>query len=148
MAAFPAPPTASASPAAEAWALVEQLVHDARGRMFAVARDLELSPPQIWALRHLEPGAPTAMGELASLLRCDSSNVTGIVDRLEARGLVERRPASHDRRVKHLVLTEDGVDLRTRLRCALAEGPNPFDVLDADDAATLRDILRKAAGFA
>ena len=37
--------------------------------------------------------------------QCDNSNVTGIADRLEAAGLVERRPAEHDRRVKTLVLT-------------------------------------------
>ena len=40
------------------------------------------------------------MSALAHALHCDNSNVTGIVDRLEAAGLVERRAAEHDRRVK------------------------------------------------
>ena len=52
------------------------------------------------------------MSALAAALQCDNSNVTGIVDRLEAQGLVERRPAAHDRRVKTLVVTTEGVELR------------------------------------
>ena len=51
------------------------------------------------------------MGELAEHLYCDASNVTGIVDRLEGRGLVERKPDPNDRRVKRLVLTPQGQTL-------------------------------------
>ena len=57
------------------------------------------------------------MHEIASLLACDSSNVTGIVDRLEARGLVTRRTAERDRRVKHIVPTPAGS------RCAMPSAP-------------------------
>ena len=52
------------------------------------------------------------MSALAGPLMCDNSNVTGIVDRLEALGLVERRPAERDRRVKAVALTEQGIALR------------------------------------
>jgi DNA-binding MarR family transcriptional regulator len=48
------------------------------------------------------------MRQLAARLRCDASHVTGIVDGLERRGLVERWPAPDDRRVKHLMPTEEG----------------------------------------
>ena len=48
------------------------------------------------------------MSGLAELLFCDASNVTGIADRLEARGLIERRSAGGDRRVKVLALTSAG----------------------------------------
>ena len=44
------------------------------------------------------------MSSLAELLVCDASNITGIADRLEARGLVERRSVGADRRVKTLAL--------------------------------------------
>ena len=63
---------------------------------------------QAMALTSLEPGEPIPMSALAGLLMCDNSNVTGIVDRLEALGLVERQPAERDRRVKAVALTEQG----------------------------------------
>ena len=48
------------------------------------------------------------MRKLAQKLKCEPSNVTGIVDRLEARGLVERRPDPADRRVKVAAATDEG----------------------------------------
>ena len=51
------------------------------------------------ALGHLDADEPLPMSALAGALQCDNSNVTGIVDRLEAAGLAERRPAERDRRV-------------------------------------------------
>ena len=54
------------------------------------------------------------MGELANAMHCDNSNITGIVDRLEEKGLVERRPADHDRRVKLIAPTPEGASLRER----------------------------------
>jgi DNA-binding MarR family transcriptional regulator len=85
------------------------------------------------------------MSELAGALRCDASNVTGIVDRLEDRGLVERRPAEHDRRVKHLLLTERGRELRDQVAERLDTAPAGFEVLDADEQRRLRDLLRKVS---
>ena len=86
--------TRRSSPAAEAWALMFELIHLSKRRFMAIASEFELSPPQVMALRQLDPDEPKPMSELALALRCDNSNVTGIVDRLEDRGLVERRPAA------------------------------------------------------
>ena len=69
--------------------------------------ELDLTPTQAHLVRELAPG-PRPMGELAERLACDASNVTGLADRLEARGLLERRPSPGDRRVKVLALTEEG----------------------------------------
>ena len=69
---------------------------------------LGLSPPQAHALRSLAGGDPLSQRELAAALHCDASNVTGIVDRLEARGLVERQVSQQDRRVKTLLVTAEG----------------------------------------
>ena len=63
------------------------------------------------------------MGEIAELLRCDPSNVTGIADALEARGLARRRPSDADRRVKALELTAKGEKLRQRAMGELSEPP-------------------------
>src|SRR3954464_8804500 len=90
------------SPAGEAWALMHELFHASRRRFLAVASEFELSPPQGRALGVLDPERPVPMSELAEALHCDNSNVTGIVDRLEDRGLVERRSdAQHRGGVEH-----------------------------------------------
>src|SRR5438067_2182614 len=105
---------ATSSPAAEAWALMQRLFAPQRKRFMALAAEYELSPPQLGALKALHPDHPVAMSELAEILGCDNSNVTGIIDRLEYRGLVERRPAEHDRRVKQLAVGLAGVELGER----------------------------------
>jgi DNA-binding MarR family transcriptional regulator len=142
-----APSTATrrrASPAGEAWALMHELVHASRRRFLAVASEFELSPPQVRALGVLDPERPVPMSELAEALHCDNSNVTGIVDRLEDRGLVERRSASHDRRVKMLAVTGRGAEVRARLAERLDEAPEPLARLSPEDQRTLRDIMRRA----
>src|SRR6266540_4384863 len=93
-----------------------------------------------------DPDAPKPMSELALALRCDNSNVTGIVDRLEDRGLVERRAAAHDRRVKMLTITERGAEVRARLGARLDEPPEPLARLSLEDQRTLRDVMRRALG--
>jgi DNA-binding MarR family transcriptional regulator len=135
---------ATSSPAAEAWALMQRLFGPQRKRFIALAAEYELSPPQLGALKALNPERPVAMSELAGILGCDNSNVTGIVDRLEYRGLVERRPAEHDRRVKLLALTDEGRELRESLGDRLHAAPDELDRLSAADQRALRDILLRA----
>jgi MarR family transcriptional regulator, organic hydroperoxide resistance regulator len=90
------------------------LVDQLRGRIATVAAELGLTPQQAMLLRHL--GQPRTMSDVAVALACDRSNVTGLVDRLAARGLVERVTDANDRRIKYLVLTEQGRAFRTRLQ--------------------------------
>ena len=133
------------SPAAEAWSLMHELLAAyGRRRVMAVASELELTPPQVMALKMLEPGRPVPMRELARALHCDNSNVTGIADRLEDRVLVERRGADNDRRVKLLCLTPDGEELRERLAQMLSRPPEPLARLAPADQRALRDIMRRA----
>ena len=136
--------TATSSPAAEAWALMQRLFGPQRKRFMSLAAEYELSPPQLGALKALRPDHPVAMSELATILGCDNSNVTGIVDRLEYRGLVERRPADHDRRVKLLALTDEGKALRASLGDRLHAPPDELARLSADDQRALRDLLQRA----
>ena len=67
----------------DTWELLMDLVMAERARMPTIAAEFRLSPPQVHALRLLEPEQPLPMGRLACALGCDASNVTGIVDRLE-----------------------------------------------------------------
>jgi DNA-binding MarR family transcriptional regulator len=133
------------SPAAEAWSLMYELLGAyGRRRVMAVASELEHLQRHDLRWRQLEPGRPVPMRELARALHCDNSNVTGIADRLEDRGLVERRGADHDRRVKLLCLTPEGEDLRERLRELLSRPPEPLARLTPADQRALRDIMRRA----
>lgn len=127
----------------EAWSLLQRVVFSQRPRWIAAIREHDLVPPHWIALQTLDE--PTPMGELAKQLACDSSNVTWITDRLEERGLVERQPAEHDRRVKLLVLTQKGRALRAELEERLSEPPPPIAALSNSEQRTLRDLLGRVA---
>ena len=130
---------------AEAWRLIRELMIASRPHYMAALQDVGLSPVQGMALLHLPPGAALTMSALALALKCDNSNVTGIVDRLEAAGLVERRPAPHDRRVKSVALTGHGARLREEADRRMAVPPPPFARLGEADARALRAILERLA---
>ena len=83
------------------------------------------------------------MNEVADKLHCDPSNVTGIVDRLERRGLVTRRQLETDRRVKQLVLTPEGRRTKRTVESMLASSPGLGGLADADRLA-LRDLLNRS----
>jgi DNA-binding MarR family transcriptional regulator len=132
------------SPADEAWDILRGLFGAERRRFLAAASELDLHPAQAGALLQMQPGTAMPMHELATVLACDNSNVTGIVDRLEARGLVTRRPYAPDRRVKHVVLTLAGADLRELVRARMATVPEAIRGLSVADQRLLRDVLRRA----
>ena len=129
----------------EAWTLLRELAMAQRGVVMGIAAELGLSPPQLFTLQALKGGEPVPMSDLAGVLRCDASNVTGLVDRLAARGLVERRPAAHDRRIRHLFLTDEGRQLRAAVGERLGRPPAGFDALSEAEARQLRDLLAKVA---
>jgi DNA-binding MarR family transcriptional regulator len=130
-------------PGSQAWSLMHWLMVTNKHRMFAMAQEFDLAPQQMIALRMLGSG-PRKMSELAQSLFCDNSNVTGIVDRLEERGLVRREAAEGDRRVKLLVLTKEGEGMRVEITKRMAEPPPPIAALSERDQRQLRDILKRA----
>jgi DNA-binding MarR family transcriptional regulator len=136
--------TGRTDPASRAWSLIHWLMITNKHRFMAINQEFDLAPQQAIALRILG-GGPRKMGELAKFLACDSSNVTGITDRLEQRGLVRRTSAEHDRRVKLLVLTEEGERMRTAITERLAEPPPAISGLSDKDQRALLQILTKAA---
>jgi len=141
MATMTSPPK---SPAHEAQRFFFEIGMAQRQRAGAALAELGLSFSQAHALRILDPDTPKPMSALAERLFCDASNVTGIADRLENRGLIERRSSEGDRRVKALVLTRAGVELRDRVHEIMSEPPPAIAALSAADQRTLRDILRRA----
>ena len=83
------------------------------------------------------------MGQLAETLACDASNVTGLVDRLESRGLVRRRPSPADRRVKVLVLTPMGLELRALLLERMTTPPAALTRLSQREQRALVRLLAR-----
>jgi MarR family transcriptional regulator, organic hydroperoxide resistance regulator len=130
--------------ARDAWRLLTELGYLQRARVASVAAHVGLSPVQCHVLRLLDPDEPLPMSRVADALACDASNVTGIVDRLEGRGLVMRRTALHDRRLKFLALTPRGMALRTEIMERLLEPPPALAGLDAEDLQSLCAILARA----
>lgn len=121
-----------------------ELMFRQRALFVAAMAELELTTVQGIVLRRLDPDRPTPMNELAEALACDASNVTGLVDRLEARGFVERRAAPGDRRVRTLVLTPEGTEARRRVMERMSRPPEGIARLSVGDQRALRDILRRA----
>jgi DNA-binding MarR family transcriptional regulator len=127
--------------AGEAWHSLVRLVYPPP--FLAIARELGLRPAAFGALRAL--GEPKTMSEIATILHCDNSNVTGIVDGLEERGLATRTPSAQDRRVKLIALTAEGRRIRDRLVKEIEKPPAWLAGLSLADQRTLRDLLARAA---
>ena len=125
----------------EAWHLLVRLFFTQRSSLPPLAADLDLSPAQCHVLHLIEPGRPLPMGRLAGMLGCHASNVTGLVDRLEARGVVQRRPSADDRRVKVLDLTPEGSRLRAQVLRRMTTGARPLSRLTLRQQRTLVKIL-------
>src|SRR3954467_13545843 len=84
------------------WPLLIEFALSQRGWWTEVCGTLDLTPTQGLVMRLLDPRPPIAMNALADAMVCDASNVTGVVDKLEARGLIARQTTENDRRVKML----------------------------------------------
>ena len=112
-----------------------------REKTLGVAAELGLTPGHVKCLFALDPEAPCSMGELAEAQGCDPSSATWLVDRLEERGLVERRPHPRDRRVKSVVLTSAGETTKKSLIDRLGEPPADLRALDRAALEKLRDAL-------
>jgi DNA-binding MarR family transcriptional regulator len=86
---------------------------------------------------------PASMSTLATTLTCDASNMTGIVDRLEKRGLVRREPSASDRRVKNVVLTTEGERVIDVIRGKMHHTLAGLDRLDEQEQDTLYALLER-----
>ncbi|MFE4678033.1 MarR family winged helix-turn-helix transcriptional regulator [Streptomyces sp. NPDC056723] len=110
---------------------------------FTVAAASEnLTASQGKALTVLRRG-PAAMRSLADALTCDASNMTGIIDRLEKRGLVRREPSTSDRRVKNVVLTTEGERVADAIRVKMRTTQEGLDGLGDDDRVALYALLER-----
>jgi DNA-binding MarR family transcriptional regulator len=128
----------------EAWEFLVRLFPGFRSNLLAAWSELELTPAQGRVLQYLDPQRPVPMAELATMHACDASNITALVDKLEARGLIARHPDPKDRRVKMIAVTEAGAALRARMLDRITQPPPFIAGLSPADQEALRDILRRA----
>jgi DNA-binding MarR family transcriptional regulator len=109
---------------------------------------LGLSAFQAMTLLFIDPTRPQPMSEVATIVGCGPSNLTGIIDKLEARGLVKRRAARGDRRVKEVSLTRAGIAFRKRLLARIRKPAPWMRALSAEDQRRLIEIFTKALASA
>jgi DNA-binding MarR family transcriptional regulator len=129
----------------DTWRRMTDLFISRKHQVMEIAATHGLNPGAMNALLFLEPGQLCSMGTLADAWKCDASNVTWLVDRLEEHGLAERRPHPTDRRVRTVALTRKGIKTRTQIESKLFEAPASLRALSVTDLATLDRILRKLA---
>jgi DNA-binding MarR family transcriptional regulator len=105
---------------------------------------LELTYAQAKLIWRLNAGDTPSLKEAARRCGVDPSNLSAVVDQLTERGLMTSRPAQHDRRVRIVRLTGEGVRMRKRLLACLAANPTVAS-LSPERQKQLLEILRDVA---
>jgi DNA-binding MarR family transcriptional regulator len=136
---------ACAGPADEVWRLLTGVMMARKEEFPALAASFGLNPGAMHALLQLDPDEPQSMSSLAGAWKCDASNVTWLVDRLEEHGLAERRAQPGDRRIRTVALTPKGADIRIQVEARFYEAPDTLRALGTRDLEALAKILRKLA---
>jgi DNA-binding MarR family transcriptional regulator len=129
--------------AAEAWRPLARFFFDTVRHRQRVLSQEGLTPNDVRALMVLDPAQGRTMKDLAEAWSCDASNATFIVDRLEERELAERRTVPTDRRVKLVVLTSRGAELRSRVLERFFEPPPELLELTRADLEALREAASR-----
>jgi MarR family transcriptional regulator, organic hydroperoxide resistance regulator len=114
-----------------------------KDHQFACLERFELSPIQANALWRMDPRGSVSVGALAERFRSDPSNLSAPLEALEERGLLVRRPAAHDRRVRTVRLTAEGRALRQRLMACLFAEPPVVAGLSTRERLAFRNLLAK-----
>lgn len=146
------PDPALVAEAEEILALLRALRRDLTRNPFADAERSGLTGPQVTAMACLVTRGPMTLTELSRAMGTSHSTASGIVDRLQARGLVRRTPDAADRRRTRLTVTEEvtryvqGLAERPPGRLAAALGSASADQRRAirEGLALLRELLRSA----
>jgi DNA-binding MarR family transcriptional regulator len=124
-------------------AILEALLYlytESRRLTKELARQVDLTGPQLTVLKMLEGVGDLSLSELSERIRAQNSTVTGIIDRMEREGLVARARSTEDRRVVKIKLTEKGAKI------ARAIAVEPMEIfrgaLDSLTPSEARDALR------
>ena len=129
------------------WLLIRASFQAKQG-LIKLAEKHDLTLAQVFGLCILEPGKPEPMKTMALQMRCDASTATGIVDRLLELGLIERKEAEHDRRIKNIELTATGKKMRKILLEQISANNSPaLASLSTDEVSALKILLTKILNY-
>lgn len=120
--------------------LVDLITHVKSG-LSALAEKHGLTSMQLYVLNSIQRGEIT-MGRIAGDLHCDASNVTGIIDRLVAQGLVTRKESEQDRRTKVLHLTTKGQKIVDDVASEMPEALG-CNKISATEQTTMHDLITR-----
>jgi DNA-binding MarR family transcriptional regulator len=129
----------------QAWRLISNVWMGRKSEFQNIAASFGLNPGAMHALLTLDPDVPQSMSALAGTFRCDASNVTWLVDRLEEHGLAERRPHPTDRRIRTVALTKKGAKVRAQIEAKIYDAPPELRALPDRDLDALCRIFAKIA---
>jgi len=98
--------------------MVAGIIDDIRRLFYVLAeqsrkaeQETGLTGAQLWVVKMLEEGSPMKVTELARRMYLHPATMVGLLDRLEAKSLVQRSRSDKDRRVVHITITEQGREL-------------------------------------
>lgn len=137
------PDSSKRAVAAEVWRRLFEVFMSTRPQRDEVLGRVGLTPNDSKALFSLDATEGKPMRALADAWGTDASAATWVVDRLERKGLAERRAAPSDRRVKLVVLTSRGAKTRDEILRAFHEPPPELLALDRQELQTLGELLAK-----
>jgi DNA-binding MarR family transcriptional regulator len=125
--------------AADAWRAIFDFIGATAWQRTRILAELGLTVSDSRALTSLDATTGRSMRSLAEEWSCDASTATWIVDRLERKGLAERRFHPSDRRVRLAALTPNGMALRDEMLRRMYEPPPELLELAVADLVALRD---------
>lgn len=127
--------------------LLAQIGAHAASRFAERLTVLQLSPPDAGILRLLRTSPGVSQQALSARLQIHPSRLVAILDNLEKRNLIERKPNPDDRRLYSLHLTKDGVEILERIgRVAREHQDALLAALTSEERASLTALLQKIAG--
>jgi MarR family transcriptional regulator, organic hydroperoxide resistance regulator len=118
-----------------------ELIGNIVGQAEQLAHRMGIPAPFLKVLHTLD--CPMAMKDLGKRMHCDPSFVTLVADMLEKRGLARREPHPADRRVKNLVLTSEGEELKQRVEAEISARMPWNRALNEPERAQLLALIRK-----
>jgi DNA-binding MarR family transcriptional regulator len=126
----------------ESYLILIEFLMMAKHRVIVLGSEYGLTGMQTMMLFMLSE--PKPMNTFTKVLNCDASNVTGLVDGLEQKGLASRYESTKDRRIKMVQLESKGREIRTALLRGLARQDNRLHSrLDEDEFETFIGLLQK-----
>ncbi len=125
--------------------LLQQLLFQGKHNAQKIAEHYGLTALQANVLIILKEDEPKPMKVLSDYFMCDASTVTGLVDRMEKRGLTLRQPHPSDRRITLIALTSEGVKLREAIVAATiaSQTKRLNSVLSDKERNTFQDYLKR-----